>query len=389
MPKRNDHIDVSRILFYGMTALYFCLLWYLFYSELAVYPTDPNYRFESDTYVHVKFALHDGFFHSLSAFVYLALSKLPFVNYTVSALLALITAGTVILTERLIRILPGAEDMPSWMVYITSFAFNLVMGFYVPFINKQHYIGYENANMWHNSTYIFMRFFAVLTVYYFILLYKKPREFSARTWILFTLSMLLGTAFKASFFTVFAPFLAVVLLIDLVTKRLPFKRVFVIALSVLPSLIVMALQSAVLFNSVEKTSIVISPFTTFSQRGDHPKVTLVLSVLFLISVFVFNLKNVFKDRAYGLSVLFYAIGFLEAFLFAESGARSLDSNFMWGYSSALFFAFIFAFVRGYKSFKEGCAPKWLFLIQCLILSWHAVSGVWHFVLLLQGFTYFA
>ena len=390
MPKRNRIDTISRILFFGAVALYFFLLWYLFYSELAVYPVDPNYRFESDTYVHVRFALQDGFFHSLSAFVYIARSKLPFMDYTVSALLALVTAGTVLLTEKLIRVLPGTEDMPSWMVYITSIIFNFSMGFYVPFINKQHYIGYQSGNMWHNSTYIFMRLFAVLTVILFVKLYTKAKDgIDPKTWILFSLSMLLSTAFKASFFTVFAPFLAIVLLIDLCSRRLPFGRVFVLALSVIPSFVAMLIESLVMFNTADDNRIIIAPFKTFSLRGDHPKVTLILSVAFLLTVVAANLNKIFKDRCFLYGLIFYCVGFVETFLLAETGERSLDSNFMWGYSSALFFVFIVAFVRAYGSFRENKKLLPVFTVQSLVLLWHAISGVWHFVLLLQGFTYFA
>ncbi len=388
MPKRSADEKLYMWLYGAFLCVYFAALFYLFRAELTVYPTDPDFRFESDTYVHVIFAIKNGYFHSLSAFIYILLSKLPFMYYTIPCLLSFMTVGAVVLVKRLIEVLPGEEKIPAPVVYIISTLSNFAMGFYLPFVNRQHYIGYENANMWHNSTYIFMRFFAVLTVIVFVKLYRSYKDgIDVKSFCLYTLLLTVTTGFKASFFTVFAPFLAILLLRDLI-KKAKFLRVFVMACSVIPSFVVLVLQSLVLFAGEEKASIVFAPFKTFSERGDHPKVSLIVSILFLIVVLAFNIPKLKSDGIYAGSILFFVIGFTEALLLAESGARDEASNFMWGYSITLYFAFIIAARRAYLSFLESGKKLPVFLMQTGVFLWHAVSGAWHFVLLLLGFTFF-
>ena len=53
-------------------------------------------------------------------------------------------------------------------------------------------------------------------------------------------------------------------------------------LSVIPSLAVMALQSMVLGG--EGNGFAIAPFKALSMRGDHPKVAVIVSVLFPLMV---------------------------------------------------------------------------------------------------------
>ncbi|MCR5279324.1 MAG: hypothetical protein K6E19_07760 [Lachnospiraceae bacterium] len=386
MQKRADGNRISKLLFAGGLCLYFLLLLYLFMCELTVYPTDPSFRFESDTYVHVKFAVEDGYFYSLSSFVYYLLYKLPFGTWLIAGFLSLSVVAAIPLTKRLLKVV--ADDMPEWVADVASFSLNFVMGFYIPVVNRQHYIGWQNANMWHNSTYILMKTCAVVTMIVFVKLYREYSEkIDFRGWIFYTLLLAVTTAFKPSFFTVFAPTLAIMLLVDLCSKRAGFSRVFIMALSVVPSFGVMIAESLALFDSGE-SKMVIAPFKAFFERGDHPKASLLISPLFIILVIILCFNRIKSDRLYFDGLLFLVIGFTETALIAETGARGSDGNFMWGYSIALFFAFTVSFYRLWQSFKAKEIKTRMFTGCMAVFSWHVISGLWHFLLLLQGFTYF-
>ncbi len=382
MRKSVKENRIHDLLYALAVSICFFLFFYLFYSELTVYPTDPDFRFESDTYVHVRFAVEDGYFYSLSSYIYFIL-KSPLI---IAGFLAAVCAAAVPLTGRLLDAF--GCDMPGWARNILSFCLNLVMGFYIPFVNRQHYIGYQNANMWHNSTYILMKTFAIVTVTVFIRLFRGYADgIKKKDYILYTVLLFVTTAFKPSFFTVFAPTLAVMLLADLFIRKVAFGKVFIMALSVVPSFIVMLLESLVLFDG-SGAGMVIAPFKTFFERGDHPKLSLVISPLFLIVVFFLCFRHIKDDRLFRCGILFLVIGFTEAMLIAEEGTRASDGNFLWGYSIALFFAFAIFSCRLWRSFKTKEISAGLFAAAAAVSVWHVISGMWHFVLLLQGFTYF-
>lgn len=386
MRKSLKENRICNILFIAVTAVYFLLLFYLFYCELTVYPTDPEFRFESDTYVHVKFAVEDGYFYSLSSYIYYILALLPFGRGLIAGFLALSGAASVILTRKLLMLFD--VSFPEWLLNLASFSLNLVMGFYIPFVNRQHYIGYQNANMWHNSTYILMKTFALATMLVFIPLYREySKGIRLKGYIGYTLLLAISTAFKPSFFTVFAPCLAIVLLVDLFGHKAKFMNVFLMALSVVPSFAVLAVQSLVLFDD-SGSKMVIAPFRSLFERGDHPKIALFVSPLFIILVILLCFNRIKSDRTYRLGLLFLLMGFMETALIAEEGARGSDGNFLWGYSIALFFAFAVSFYRLYRSYREGTIGKGFLIAALSVYSWHVLSGIWHFVLLLQGFTYF-
>lgn len=375
-------------LIFGMLLLvYGALCFYLYYEQL-LYPVTG--RFESDTSVHVRFAVEEGYYHSLAAFIYVLLYRLPFRNAAIALVLSLATVASVYLTYRLIDRLSKGKKI--W-AYTGAFFANFVMGFYVSFINKQHYIGYQNANMWHNSTYIFMKVFALLSIICFLDLEESYKEgINIKKLLCFTAYLTVATGFKASFLTVFAPVLAVKLLIDLI-KGTKFKRVFAFALTVIPGILVMGLQSIVMSGQGGANGYVISPFTALSMRGDHPKVTLVLSVLFPLWVGLWHIKDFYKDKLYFGSLIMWAVAFLEVFLFLETGERALDSNFFWGYSIALFFVFMSSALKMCEdlafALKNGRKIATIYGgIGMFMLVWHVFSGVWYFALLFTGVTYF-
>lgn len=392
MIKSTAEKKYSRIIFDAVLLVYAALLFWLFYNQLQYGITG---RFESDTYVHVRFAVEDHYYHSLAAFLYIFLSWFPIGDILIAAVLSITTVTAVILCRLLILRLISIYQckMSDIWIYIISFAANILMAFYIKKVNSAHYIGYECANMWHNSTYIFMRTFALWTILVFLDLYGGYREkIEWKKWILFTVLLAVTTGFKASFLTVFAPLLAIILLYDLI-RKVKFKFIFAMACTVLPSLAVMFAQSIVLSGG-SGNGYAISPFTALSLRGEHPKVSLVLSVVFPIAVLSTHIFDFYKDKIYFCTLIMWAVAFLEVFLLVETGERSLDGNFFWGYSIALFFLFLVSMIKAVRDFYENINKSrftayFVFTGECLIALWHILSGISYFVILLTGVTYFA
>ncbi len=385
----------SKYIYFAAIAVYAGFLAFLFYNQLMPLHNG-NALYESDTAVHVSFAVYDGYYHSLAAFIYLFFAKLFGLKVgivLITATLTAVTAFAIPLTAKLIRELlkRSGYTIPNWTILLISFLANIHTAFYVSAVNKQHYIGYQCANMWHNSTYLFMRFFAILTVIAFIKLYEDYEEGpQPGEWLVFTLLLTVTTGFKASFLTVFAPVMALLLIRDLLYGE-KFKRVFSIGMTVVLPIGVMILQSIVMAGSGGSNGYAFMPFYALKMRGDHPKVSLILSVAFLLAVFFIHLTDFFKDKFYLWTLVMWVVGLLEVFLFAETGARSLDSNFMWGYSISLFFAFIMSMVKLCRDIfdkRTGTVKRILCFAAAAVMLWHVISGVWYFALLLTGVTYF-
>ena len=241
-----------------------------------------------------------------------------------------------------------------------------------------------------------MKLFAILVIVQFLRLMNKYKKgLSVKEWFVFTLLLLITTGIKPNFLMVFAPVMAIMLLIDLL-KGTAFKRVFIFGASVLPSLGIILWQNVVLFGSDTGNGYAISPFYTLAMHSDNPKITLLLSVLFPGIVALFHIKDIWKDKLYIGSYMIWLFGFLEVFLFVETGNRAKDANFMWGYSISLFLIFVLSVIRLIRDYKDknflaGCkALRVSYLTAawaCFI--WHVISGIWFFAILLTGATFFS
>lgn len=394
--KKKWTIDkVGTLLLIVFNLLYGALLVYLHYNQLLFEVGGP---FEADTPYHVKMAVEDNWYYSFTAFVYVFLYKFPWGNMLTAIFLSLCELATIFGTYLLLKEIWKKYQIKigTAVTLLGATALNFVMAFYVKAVNERHYIGYQNASIWHNSTYICMKLVSVFVLWYFLkLIDEYKNKLTVKQWIIFTALVALSTGIKPSFLMVFAPVMAIMLLIDWI-KGTKFRKVFVFGLTVIPSLLIILWQNVVLFGADTGNGFTIKPFYTLAQRSDNPKIALVLSVLFPAIVGLFHIKDVWKDKLYLGSLLIWAFGFLEVFLFVESGTRSKDANFMWGYSISLFVLFLISFVRWLRACLHKDFLGKMKVIRCgylvvtgAVFAYHVISGIWFFGILLTGATYFA
>lgn len=386
---------IGTIVLIILNLIYGGFLVYLHYNQTFFEIGKP---FESDLPFHINMAVVDNWYYSFTAFVYVFLYKLPYSNMLVALFLTICELLTIYGTYLLLKEVWKKYEIEvnSSMTLLSATALNLVMAFYVKTVNAYHYIGYQNATIWHNSTYICMKLLAVFVLWYFLKLMDSYKEkLPIKKWLVFTGLVALSTGIKPSFLMVFAPVMAIMLLIDWL-KGAKFSKVFCFGLTVIPSLLIILWQNMVLFGSDTGNSFIIKPFYTLAARSDNPKVALLFSVLFPAIVGIFHIKDVWKDKLYFGSLLVWGFGFLEVFLFVESGTRSKDSNFMWGYSISLFILFLISLVRWVRDLKnkeflgkiKGIRYAYL-IIAGATFAYHVYSGLWFFCILLSGATYFS
>jgi len=389
---------VISIVFWIITAIYGALCLYLYYKQ-SIQTTDKNISivrlFESDLPFHISMVIDDGWYYSITALIYLALYNIAGKSTVLIAVfLAAVTVGTVLVTEKILSTLGIKKKALSCGGAIIL---NMVMPFYIKWAGMYRYLSYQSGNVWHNSTYQCMKLAALVCMLLFIKYDKKAISdgIKVKEWISFALALAVCTGIKPSFLTVFAPAFAVKLLINWLKDKVSFKKILVWGLTVVPSCGVVLWQNAVLFGDDTENGYKISFMETFSLHADHPKVTAILSLAFPMIVFVCyvidlarhgKIKKLFEERIYLFSVLMAFIGFAEAILLVETGSRSLDGNFLWGYSIALAWLYILSFVKWNKLLER---KRWiLFCICTLVLGYQYYCGVVFFSKLVSGTSYF-
>lgn len=414
-----------RIIFYILCVLYGGLCLYLFYNQSIQEVHGDSLLFESDLPSHISMVVDDGWYYSLTAFVYAFLYKIAGGTVLIAVFLALVAAGTVIATQKLLELVITDRYGISCA---GALALNFVMPFFVRWAGMYRYVSYQSPNVWHNSTYIVMRLCAVIFMHFYVKYEKDYAEkaLSFKRWLILALLLALTTFVKPSFLTVFAPALALKLLWNLVKNRVKFLRVFLMGITVVPSMLVILWQNSVLFGEDTDSGYKISFMETFSFHADHPKVTVLLSLAFPIVLFVClavetlirltgnkrackagnkednekdnqngnkedNKKekmptSPLSDKTYIFSLVMAVIGFAEAILLIETGHRSKDGNFLWGYSAALFFLYLTSFKKWYGFIKER---KWVSAAVCgAVFAYQIVCGAIFFTRLISGETYF-
>ncbi len=385
--KKNRIIQTAL---WALIIVYGALCVFLYYRQTFHVEGMP---YESDLPYHISMAVDDHWFYSLTAILYQLFYLTPFGNFLTALFLGCVTTGTIGMTFLLFReITDGSVPEPYLLLF--GFLANIAMPFFVRAAHYQRYIGYQSPSIWHNSTYICMKFCGILTLLLYLRLEKKYRAgLSPREWILLAVSFVLVNAVKPNFFLIFAPVMALFLLRDLITGT-PFSKVFLFGLTVVPSLAVILWQNLVLFGDRTGNGIEIRYGYTLTLHSTHPKATLLLSIAFPLFVLVFLWKELLRDRWYLFSWLVWGTSLVQVTFLSETGARARDGNFMWGYSFGIFMILVWSIAKLLETLKR---PRGIFQNRAVRLSFAAAAfgiliyqcwcGIVFWVRLCEGTTY--
>ena len=376
------------ILLYGI----FCTV--LYYHQTFHIEGMP---YESDLPYHISMAVDDHWFYSLTAILYQAFFSTPFGNVLTALFLGSVSVGTIgaayVLFQEIAR-KSGCTGLPKPLLLLFGFLCNVIMPFYVRAAHYQRYIGYQSASIWHNSTYICMKLCSILTLLLYLRLEEKYRDgLSAKEWLSLAGAFILVNVVKPSFSLVFLPVMALYLLWDLLLK-IPFFKIFLFGLTVIPSLLVVLWQNAILFGGETGNGIEIRYGYTLTLHSLHPKATLLLSVAFPLFVLLFLWKELFRDKWYLMSWLVWGVALVQVTFLSESGARARDGNFMWGYSFGIFLITVWSVAKLLQMLKS---PKGIFtrkpvlaaftVTGLTIFAYQCYCGFVFWEQLCQGITY--
>lgn len=370
--------------------IYGGLCLYLFYMQ-SVQPLDYNNRyFQSDLPYHISMIVDDGWYYSFTAYVYQLLYRIAGGTALIAVFLAAAGVLCIVATDRLLALLLDRDGTDA-VTLAGAFALNFAMAFFWPYAGQFRYVSYQSGNLWHNSTYQCMKLAALAAFICYIKVEAGYRErMTAGQWTALAATLFVCTGIKPSFLTVFAPVLALKLLADL-RRKVPFRQVFLLGSTVLPACGVVLWQNIVLFGEETGNGISFAPWYTFSLHANRTKLAVVCSVAFPLAVLFFSVGELLRDGRYRFVWGMTGLGFLEALCLVETGSRSRDGNFLWGYCMAIFLIFVLSFEKWLRLLKrrgEGLFYRAGFWVCGCVLAYQVLGGVYFFARLLSGETYF-
>lgn len=265
---------------------------------------------------------------------------------------------------------------------------------FIPGISPTFYIGYSFMTQpWHNQTYIFMRFFALLTmVIYFEIEQRYLHTFTKKDALFFTVLLALTNSVKPNFVLFFSLMMLIYLIRDFVyTKGKKFKNIFLFGSCVLLSLVILVWQSTVLFPAESGGGGIAVSFSALAAFFSSWRnvAGCIISMLFPILVYAWT---VWEKRERGIltkSWIMLVIAALESFCLVETGERTAHGNFIWGRYCAGWLLFVFSLIQyivlldSVKNTKNR-KKKILCCVTGGVLGVNFLCGITYFVLLLMG-----
>ena len=307
----------------------------------------------------------------------------------VSGLLIVLTYVIAFVTIR--NTVPGLEGHE---VAGLDLVLHLVSAIYVPFFNKEPFLGQGTPNIWHNPTTIAVRPIALLifALVASMVIRMRKEEFETNIpvgkAIAAGLLLILSCLAKPSFVQVFYPAIFTLMVIWLIMfKGKNLRNAIQLMLMCLPSLAVMILQFVIAFYSGHSNSggITIAPFAVAGART--PSIAISMLLLLAFPLLMVILTAIRKELTWGdaLAWLMLLWGTIWRLLLAEKGERMYHGNFTWGYMLAVYLVWYTA-VRSYLKlyFSEqmtGNKRGVGFVLAMVVLVLHLVSGLYYLIYL--------
>ena len=276
---------------------------------------------------------------------------------------------------------------------LVSLVVNLATAVWMP-RGGYWYQGTIGGTIYHNTTYIMLAPFALLTMLAFYRVWPTVRgRLDLRGYAVYTVLLTVATSFKASLIFAFAPTLLVLLIADFArTRAKNLKNEILMGCSVFPGVGLCLIQAKVLFAEANSGVKLI-----FTVEFDHHRMLwgpfnqpgvlgLVRSFVFVAAVGLLLGRTAWKSFRYRFSLFTFAVALAEALLLVESGERLYHANLWWG----PFICFWVFWLESVSVFFAQCrakAPRWRLVLCAAALAWHIISGVCFLVMLMQGVSY--
>lgn len=253
-------------------------------------------------------------------------------------------------------------------------------------LDGQLYFGYIASNVYHNPTILLLKPFSLLVFAYIV---SQSATDEANEWKSLTVCILATIACglaKPSYLIVMVPALVIAFTLPGLRKALA-GRVWLIAYGILlPALIVLAGQYWLTYSAEQiqgvyqgKSSIIFAPLTVMSTVSSWLLVKFLLSLSFPLAVGVSYYRQVLAYPRLLFAWLAFLLGAGYTYLFAESGPRMYQGNFIWSSQITLFLLFVVSTEFFFEEIRcNGLKDRYrkLVFIACFTLFiLHTLSGI--------------
>ena len=308
--------------------------------------------------------------------------------------LAAFVVGTVLLIFVLLKRL--CPNVSLGLLAAISFVSVFVMPINVPVLSEYIYNSYCGS-VWHNESYLGMRFFALLVLLFFLktnesyLKTFSPKEFALGCVLVFIVNFV-----KPNFIIAFAPALLVMMIVDIAkAKGSGFFRWLLYGASVLVGCLILPFQYLLLFNEAETNEDpgVIFVLGDFILCQKHPLLNILFALMFPIIVFIIHRKELVRSKFHMVCLLAWVFAWLEYAFLAEGGSRYGDENFSWGLQLFTFVVFCLSLgfysndLQSYLNTRREKPPKKkniMLFVESILLALHLYCGILYFFAVFFG-----
>lgn len=345
----------KNIAFGGMFTLAYAALagmCYQMYLRQAIHFPGKLGVYDSDLPAHIQEGRANTAYSLMERSFGFLMNDLGQNEKAVAIWLALLTVGTVWMTYCLMRRLFPKGN--AHLLHVLAFAASFVMPIYLPEVNPYRYLGMQSGTIWHNSTYLGMKFAAVcVLLFYYKYQENYRKQFAWKDFLWFTILLIFVNLMKPNFILCFAPAMAIMLLTDCIAERgRRLKQQILFGIPVLISLAVVVYETMVLFSGEnDGSSITVALAYNLRLWTEHPILALLQSAAFPLIVLAANRKDLKNDRLFRVSWLIWLVGLLEYLFLCEEGPRKNHGNLSWGYSFCMFLIFVISILWLYKNLK--------------------------------------
>lgn len=374
------------------------IITFILTTRLFIYQAEEI--FESDLPAHISDALDESINnYSITSPIYKFLYNNVGGAVAICVFLSIINIVTIPVTKRILDyFIKDDKHFLKWLYAIgLDYAIAIVI---LPLTKGYWNVGLFQPTIWHNSTYLCMKLFGLLATFYFFKIRENYLEkIKIHEYIIFTILLFITNSIKPNFILMFAPAVAVLLLIDFIKcikekNKKGIAHIFAIGISILLSLSVLLYQNYVVYGegSQEEGGIEFGFLSVYVHYNRHPVFGLIQSFALPLFIFIANFKKFFKNKNYVLAFLMDIFSLLTFFFINETGDRKFHGNFSWGVYLAVMITYILSVVilhnSKYNKDEEIKHKKAYLITGYSLFIAHVVFGLIYFAKLQLGGSYY-
>jgi len=372
-------------------SLFYCFVlavaFYMYYKQVFVFP-----KIWSDTALHLDFVrqYNEGKIYIAHPIFHLSviyISKITGLTFEYSAVLVMtffICLIYIIIRSIVGHFLKGSygEAMMQFITFITM----TVSAIYVPFYNKNIYLGQWSPNPWHNPTIIVLKPFALVTFFLFVVLvedYFGGKTINRRRWrfflFIFAVLMAVSCFAKPNWVLSFVPAIFIYLF---------FFRKFHLKLSALavalliPTGLALTYQFFKTYKTADGDRIIFDFLGVWRQYSPNIFISILLATAFPVGLLLLRFRETTQNHFLILAWIVFLVALLQYSLLAER-VKYKACNFGWGYLMSLHILFLFSIVEFFRWLKypQKKAPfeRLKIFIVANLLNLHFMCGIFYFI----------